>query len=214
MSTPMPEFPDAAASSHSFSFGGYATEPEGLEGVSFWPRAIARVIDYVVHYAVGFCSGTIFRIMLEIASGGRIPWRVLVKVSHIGVPLFVASVLGAAVYHIILVTVHGSSLGKLIFKMVVLQADGSPCRLGPATIREIGYWVDSIFFGLVGYLAMQKTRQEQRYGDQWAETVVCSRSGVAQENLRGAGRFVLGLMLALMADSALLMLGLLVQLNG
>jgi hypothetical protein len=56
---------------------------------------------------------------------------------------------------------------------------------------------------------MQKTYQEQRYGDQWAHTVVTGRAGVIPEQLRSDGRFVLGLMLAVMTDAALAMIGLL-----
>ncbi len=98
--------------------------------------------------------------------------------------------------------------------MVVVQEDGTPCRFWPAIIRELGYFVDGIFFGLIGYFEMQKSMKEQRYGDEWAGTVVCKRSAVAPEQLRGGGRFVLGLMLGLMADAALIMIGLLVVINN
>jgi len=196
------------------TFGGYALEEQGLKGVSFWPRVLARVIDFAVHYCVGFFAGTLFRIMLQIASGGHVPLRIWLKVSHTSWPLFVAALLGASAYQVICVRVHGSTLGKLMLSMVVVNEDGSSCGLRAAIIREIGYFPDSIFFGLIAYSAMQKSRLQQRYGDQWADTVVCKRSDVPAENLRGAGRFVLGLMLALMADAAFLMLGLLLQLNS
>jgi hypothetical protein len=98
--------------------------------------------------------------------------------------------------------------------MVVVQENGTRCRLVPAVIRELGYFVDSIFFGLVGYFAMQKTYQEQRYGDQWAKTVVCKRSGVVPEQLRSDGRFILALMVAVMADAALTMTALLIVISG
>jgi uncharacterized membrane protein YiaA len=79
----------------------------------------------------------------------------------------------------------------------------------PAIIRELGYFIDALFFGLVGYLAMQKTYQEQRYGDQWAHTVVTQRANVIPEQLRSDSRFVLILMLAIMTDAAVGMIGLL-----
>ena len=86
MSTPVPEFPDVAVSSPTFTFGGYATEPGGLAGVSFWPRLAARVIDLVVHYCVSFAAGIFFTILLAAASGGHIPFWVMVKLRHAGVP--------------------------------------------------------------------------------------------------------------------------------
>ena len=62
----------------------------------------------------------------------------------------------------------------------------------------------------VGYLAMQDAYQEQRYGDRWAHTVVCKRSDVIPEQLRPDSRFVLALMLPVMADVAIRMTGLLI----
>jgi hypothetical protein len=61
---------------------------------------------------------------------------------------------------------------------------------------------------------MQKTLKEQRHGDEWAHTVVCNRSSVAPDQLRGGGRFVLGLMLGMMTDAALTMVALLIIINS
>lgn len=214
MSTPVPEFPDAAASSPTFSFGGYAAEPGGLAGVTFWPRVAARVIDLVVHYCASFAAGIFFILLLAAASGGHIPPWVMVKLRHVGVTGFLAGVLGSFAYQVVSVSVHGSSLGKRALSMVVVQEDGAPCRVRSALIRELGYFVDAIFFGLIGYFAMQKSVKQQRHGDEWAETVVCHRSSVAPDQLRSGGRFVLALMLAVMADAARLMIGLLLVING
>jgi uncharacterized RDD family membrane protein YckC len=214
MSTPVPEFPDAAGSPPTFTFGGYATETGGLEGVSFWPRVAARVIDLVIHYCVSFAAGIFFTILLAAASGGHIPFWVMVKLRHVGVPGFVASLLGSFAYQVVGVSVHGSTLGKRVLSMVVVQEDGTPCRFRSAIIRELGYFIDAFFFGLIAYFQMQKSAKEQRYGDEWAGTVVCKRSAVAPEQLRSGGRFVLGLMLGTMADAALIMIGLLVVINS
>ena len=97
---------------------------------------------------------------------------------------------------------HGSTVGKILLSMVVVQEDGSPCRLKSALVRSLAYLVDSLFFGVVGYFAMQRTIRNQRYGDSWAETVVCKRSTLPAGTLRGAGRFTRGLLLGAMADAA------------
>lgn len=107
--------------------------------------------------------------------------------------------------------VHGSTLGKLLLGFVVVQEDGAPCRSGSAFIRSIAYFVDGLFFGLVGYFAMQKTPQEQRHGDEWAHTIVCRRAQVAPQNLRGFGQFAMVFLLAVMADATLIMTGLLIK---
>jgi uncharacterized RDD family membrane protein YckC len=212
MASPVPDLPLAQYSAPSF--GGYAAHEEGLEGVTFWPRAAARVIDFVVHYLVGFCTGILFTAMLTVVSGGHIPMSIMLKISRTHLPLFAAGLLGIIAYEVVMTAMHGGSLGKRMLGLVVVQEDGSPCRFGAAVIRELGYMIDSLFFGLIGYLAMQKNRQEQRYGDQWAETVVCHRRAIAPEKLRGSGRFMLVLMLAVMADSAFMLTGLLIQLKG
>ncbi|HWY19914.1 MAG TPA: RDD family protein [Candidatus Acidoferrum sp.] len=214
MSTPVPEFPEPAANPTIFSFGGYAAEPAGLAGVGFWPRAGARLIDFVVHYCVSFAGGYMFRIMLIAASGGHIPLWVLVKFRYLGFTSFVVGTLSFFVYHVVCVSVHGSTLGKRLLSIVVVQEDGTPCGVKSAIIRELAYFIDALFFGLIAYSAMQKNFKEQRYGDQWADTVVCKRSSLAPDQLRGDGRFVLALMLAVMADAGLNMVGLLILINS
>ena len=54
---------------------------------------------------------------------------------------------------------------------------------------------------------MQRNPQQQRHGDDWAHTVVCRRSEVAPQNLRGAGQFMLALFLATLVDAAVLIAG-------
>jgi len=60
---------------------------------------------------------------------------------------------------------------------------------------------------------MQKSPQQKRHGDDWAHTIVGKRSHVAKENLRGNGRFMLALLLAAVADAALIILGFLLKLT-
>jgi uncharacterized RDD family membrane protein YckC len=175
------------------------------------PRILFLLVatDYCVTYAAGF----LFSILVIAASGGHLPPWVLARYRHAGLLGFVPGVIGFVVYNVVCVSMHGSTLGKRLLSMVVVQENGTRCRMMPAIIRELSYFVDSLFFGLVGYLAMQKTYQEQRYGDQWAHTVVTKRANVIPEQLRSDGRFVLALMLAVMTDAALSMIGLLILIS-
>jgi uncharacterized RDD family membrane protein YckC len=193
------------------SFGGYAGQPAGLNGVGFWPRVAARVIDMIVHFFTSFGAGILFTILLVVASGGHLSPLVIAKLRHTGVGGVVFALLGSFAYHVVCTSVHGSTLGKLALSLVVVHEDRAPCRVGAAVIREVGYFVDALFFGLIGYMAMQKSPQEQRHGDEWAHTVVCKRSSLPQDVLRGGGQFVLAFMFALMADAVLLMTGLLLH---
>lgn len=196
------------------SLSGFAAPLPGLKGVTFWPRFFARLIDFIPHYIVGFATGILFVVLLAVASGGRPPVSVLHRISGIHVPTFLAGILGWFAYFVICETVHGSTLGKLALSMQVVQQDGSPCLLKSAVIRELGYFVDTMFFGIIGYLGMRDDPEHQRYGDQWADTIVCKRSDVPLESRQDGTRFVLALMLGIFTDIAIMIVGLLIQMNS
>jgi uncharacterized RDD family membrane protein YckC len=197
-----------------FTLGGYSTTQSlaGLETVGFWPRALARVIDLVLHSCVNMVSGVLVGIMIGIASvlthQSVAPWVAKIQESRIWT--VIAALLGTAAYTMACESISGRTLGKLMLGLVVVQEDGSPCRLKSAVIRNLWYWIDALFFGIVGYMAMQRNSLDQRYGDTSAETIVCKRSSIAPENRRGMGRFLLGFLLGMMFDSAIFMLGILV----
>jgi uncharacterized RDD family membrane protein YckC len=213
MSTPPPGPVPVSPSFEPFSFGGYVAQIGAIEGVGFWPRVVARIIDMIVHYFVGVCTGFLFGILLAIAAAAAGQPFPAAKLRGLGFAVFFFSLLGSVAYSTICEGVHGSTLGKFVLSMTVVQEDGSPCRMRPALIRSLGYFVDSLFFGIVGYFAMRESPQNQRFGDKWAHTIVCKRSRVPGESLRGGGRFVLGLFLAAIVDAALLMVGLLLKLS-
>lgn len=205
--------PAALPAGPPISFSGYAEpEPQGLLGVSFMPRMAARLIDLVLHLLLATVAGFMFRVMLDLASGGTPPLWVLVKLSQTGPALLVMSFLGSVAYHVTCTTIHGSTLGKMLLSMQVLRDDGSPCGLKPALIREAGYFVDALFFGLIALIAMRDDAQRKRYGDQWAHTVVCKRQNLPEASRRPSQRFLLGFMSGVFADLALMMMGLLIKL--
>lgn len=194
------------------SLSGYTES--GIQGVRFWPRVLARVIDFCLHYVFGFIAGLLFVSLLVIAAGGRPPLWVLQRISHSRVPELIAGVFGWVAYQVICTSISGSTLGKLLLSMQVVQDDGSPCRLKSAVIRELGYFVDALFFGVIGYAAMKDDPMQKRHGDDWADTIVCKRADVPPESRQGGMRFVLGLMLGAFADIAFLMMGVLIQMNS
>jgi uncharacterized RDD family membrane protein YckC len=196
------------------TFGGYIAAPGVLSGVSFWPRAIARIIDMALHFAVSYSAGYLFGRMVVLASGGHVSRLIVLKLRHPGFIGFACGILGVIAYHVIFTTVHGSSVGKRLLSIVVMDEEGEPCRLKGAIVRELGYFVDALFFGLIGYMAMHGSTQEQRYGDEWGHTVVCERSAISPDKLQDAGRFVVALMFATMADAAIIMIGLLIIIAG
>jgi len=199
---------------HLSALENYAGRPGILPGVSFWPRVAARAIDFVIHYAISFSAGMLFAIIVVTVARVTHNQQALLLLrrgSGTGIALFLAALLGSIVLEALCEGLHGSTPGKYLLGMTVVQEDGTPCRLGPAFIRSFAYLIDGLFFGLIGYFAMNKTPQEQRHGDEWAHTIVCRRANVAAQNLRGFGEFLMAFLLGAMADAALLIVGLMVK---
>ncbi|HME33774.1 MAG TPA: RDD family protein [Candidatus Sulfotelmatobacter sp.] len=196
------------------SFGGYAAPLSGFQGVTFWPRLLARGIDIAIHYLASLLAAFLFVLILAVSAGGRPPAWVLQRLSQTHFATFVAGLLGLFAYQVACTSIHGSTLGKLLLSMQVIQDDGSPCRLKSAIIRELGYFVDAMFFGVVGYFAMREDPEQKRHGDRWADTIVCKRALVPSASKRGGMQFALGLLLGIAADIALMMTGLLIQMNS
>jgi uncharacterized RDD family membrane protein YckC len=213
--TPFSDAVHPMDSIHFSSLDAYAGQPGALAGVAFWPRAGARIIDMIIHYTITICSGFLFGALLATVAALR-HTRVQVLLAHRrpgGITLFVLALLASVAFQAICEGLHGSSPGKRLFSIVVVQEDASPCRLGSAWTRSFAYFIDSLFFGLVGYFNMQKTPQQQRHGDDWAHTIVSHRSSVAPQNLSGLGQFAAATFLATLAYSTLIILGLLVNLT-
>ncbi len=192
-----------------FTLGGYTGPSRVIEGVGFWPRVAARLIDVVVLVFLASLAGALFGAVLTIVAiaTGHPVGLVIAKYRAAGVAVFICSVLAGVAYYTICEGLHGSTVGKLALQMVVVSEGGTPCDLGAALKREIAYFFDALFFGLIGYVSMKKSPQEQRYGDHWAQTIVCKRAAVAPQYLRDGRRFAAVLVLAALANIALVMLG-------
>ena len=213
---PMPDLQAEPEGIHLSALDAYIAKPGTLTGVGFWPRAGARIIDQIIHYLIAICSGFLFGALLRFVAAlrhtsvrGMLGYRKLG-----GIALYIFALLASVAFQAICEGIHGSSPGKRLFSMVVVQEDGSRCRHGSAWIRSFAYFIDSLFFGLIGYFSMEKTPQQQRHGDEWAHTIVYRRSDVAAQNQRSMGQFTLALFLAILAYSALMILGMLVNLMG
>jgi uncharacterized RDD family membrane protein YckC len=196
------------------SFGGYAAPLSEFQGVTFWPRVLGRFIDFLVHYFTAMLAGFLFAMILAAAAGGRPPAWVLHRFSQTHFVSLFAAILGLFAYHVICTSVHGSTVGKFLLSMQVIQEDGSACRPKSAILRELGLFVDGMFFGLIGYFAMREDPEQQRVGDGWADTIVCKQAQVPSTSKRSGTQFALGLSLGIAADIALLMIGWLIQMNS
>ena len=70
----------------------------------------------------------------------------------------------------------GYTIGKKLFGIKVVEEDGSPCSLSSSVVRNLLYIIDSLFYFLIGFIAMSATEKRQRIGDRLGNTVVVSET--------------------------------------
>lgn len=167
-----------------------AAEPEAASP-AFWMtaeyaplghRAAARLVDVVLHYAVAMYTALWMAFATAFVGPGLLQKFAESKLFAIGF-----GILGSILYQTCMEGVHGSSLGKRIFGITVLDAEGGPCTLRQAWKRSLAFLVDGLFVGLIGYLNAKGCPRRQRVGDDWADTVVVRTRSVPAP-LRRSGR--------------------------
>ncbi|HEV2417684.1 MAG TPA: RDD family protein [Terriglobia bacterium] len=175
---------------------GIEQERPKVIGAGFWIRALARITDSLYCTIIGFVTGVCSAITLTILQRYSViepGWAH--RMPHF-IALLPASLLGTIIYHAISEGVYGASAGKFVFALRVLSESRTPCDIPSAFLREIAYFFDALFFGLVGYLSMDKTPLQQRYGDHWAGTIVVRTADVPPESRRSGRMFAFSLILA------------------
>jgi len=153
-----------------------------LEPGGFGIRAVAHFVDIVVTLIAAFISGAIGGIFVAILAGAGVVsagWE-----QRIGASSALTVLLGlvaSLAYHAFSEAFGGATLGKAICGLRVLTERREPCTLGKAIGRNLAYYIDAMFFGLIAWTSMSKSPFLQRYGDKWAGTIVIhSRSAAAQ----------------------------------
>jgi len=170
-----------------------------LEGVGFWRRALARGIDLLVHMLVGTVTGIVAGLLLVIgaALGGASPDAGLAAMSGNTLTSFAAALLGATAMHVLCEGLHGSTIGKRLCGIIVISEDGRPSSLGGALKRDVAYYADAMFFGLIAFQKMAASPKRQRIGDIWGRTMVVRIASldpsVRPSRLRFAGATLAGL---------------------
>jgi uncharacterized RDD family membrane protein YckC len=178
-------------------------------GAGFWIRVLARMIDTVAGYVLGHfagLAGAVILATLQALAVVRPGWPL--RIGHERLLIYLFSGVGVVLYHAACEGLYGATLGKFFCGLRVLSEDRTPCRLWPAFIRSISYYVDAIFFGLVAYLKMSQSPSQQRHGDHWAHTVVVRNAEVPAESKQSEFRFIGGLALGTCAWGVLTVVGL------
>jgi uncharacterized RDD family membrane protein YckC len=181
-------------------------------GAGFGIRVIARLIDIVYGLILGFVIGVIVGVIFAIlAHLGKLSsdWPTLVRQNRISG--FALSLLGALLYHAVSEGIGGVTLGKTICGLRVVQMDGRPVTFKGAFMRDLAYYWDGLFFGVIAYNSMEKGPLHQRYGDVWGKTVVVKSSAFQPEPRRSPFRMFLGICIGSLPWAALLALGMIIK---
>lgn len=182
-----------------------ARRPQSEDAVGFGRRAGGRLIDLLVGQAAGIAGGVMSAIVLAIleATGvARAGWAQ--RFEHgFGFSFLsgtTASLLGMALS----TWVGGASAGKLVLGMRVVRDTGERAGFFSGLVRELAYFIDALFFGLVAKSLMDGSPLQQRLGDQWAKTVVVHARTIPTGVAASMGVVVLGVGLGLFVQAMVL----------
>jgi uncharacterized RDD family membrane protein YckC len=182
-----------------------STSVDGLEYAGFGVRAGAQVIDWIVGMVLGLVAGMVGGVAIGVlAAMGSFGPDWARKLGAMTPLSFLLGIVGATLYHALCEGLGGATVGKLITGLRVRADDGSPARIGAGLLRSVAFLVDGLFFGLIAYGSMSKSRMQQRLGDKWAHTVVVRAASLPPTAQRPS--LALGLVLGCVAQMAITVL--------
>jgi uncharacterized RDD family membrane protein YckC len=96
-----------------------------------------------------------------------------------GVGWLIATVIALIVYYWYWVerprSHGGQTFGMQLFGLRIISKDGRPANVAQLIIRGILLIIDTLFFGLVGFITIIASRYRQRIGDHVAGTLVIDK---------------------------------------
>ncbi|EGL83171.1 RDD domain containing protein [Caldalkalibacillus thermarum TA2.A1] len=127
----------------------------------FWIRTLAYLMDLIVVSALSYLLVTPFFSVF----GLEVTWRVLT------VTFFYIGLIGS-LYFIVMTKVLGQTLGKMLFGLRVVKADGTPLDWGTAIFREgVGRFLAQYVFH-IGYIWVAFHPRKKGWHDYIADTYV------------------------------------------
>lgn len=135
-----------------------------LQYQSFVPRGLAQLIDQAIIVIPLFIMALLAK-EAEITAQTNLSKSFPEKYYLTGAIVFL-------IYMIIAEAKWGQTLGKKLLKIKVVMANGQPCTLKGAILRNVGRIFDLILGYLLGIIVIVLTKKRQRIGDLIAQTVV------------------------------------------
>jgi uncharacterized RDD family membrane protein YckC len=143
------------------------------EGAGILIRGAARFIDLIIVNVLALITLLAFGSVL-IASGASPE-----SFGNNWLLQLVGGFASMTAYHTLCEGLYGATIGKLLFSLVVIKEDGTPCETRAAFTRSMGMLADGLFFGLIGVMIMRQSPKRKRRGDKQAGTMVVRRSQLA-----------------------------------
>lgn len=189
-------------------------EPVTLHGATFGIRAGARLIDMAVHYVIWLVGSLFIGLLVGLyAAANHLPVDSFVrKLQSPAWYGFLAAFAGSLLYHAVMEGFSGSTIGKRLLGLKVVNTEGNHIRFPAALIRSAAFFIDGLFFGLVAYSSMNPPWQ-QRLGDQWAHTVVIKRSSALPISTESSLLFWGALCCGLLVDAGCFLLSMAIKLG-
>src|SRR4051812_42434972 len=97
------------------SFSGYADQPS-VQGVSFWPRVVSRIIDNIVHLGLHVVALllTAFVVGIVVAVKGGTDEGIFEKIVQPSALTFLMGLAGGVAYQALSEGLCGSTIGKML----------------------------------------------------------------------------------------------------
>ena len=153
-----------------------------VDYATFGVRAGARVIDVFAVMGLGFVGGVVGSLlMVALAAAGVVPADWQQRSQGLSLSALALGLVSSLLYHAVSEGLGGATIGKAVLGLRVKRENLATAGVWRGVVRNLGYYIDAFFFGLVAYSVMSKSRTQQRLGDKWAGTVVVRAGGLSAE---------------------------------
>jgi uncharacterized RDD family membrane protein YckC len=163
---------------------GYGTTPQSPVNLMETRVTGKRVIQYIFDYVVTAIVASLISWVMDRGTGATN--GILVAVS---VLLDIAWYFWYWVYRPY--RANGQSFGMQLIGLRVISKSGGPATMMQLFIRAVLLIIDTIFFGLVGWITIICSTYRQRVGDHAAKTLVVrayAEPAAARQDYAGAGQ--------------------------
>jgi uncharacterized RDD family membrane protein YckC len=141
----------------------------------FFSRAAAYTIDRGIVFGIAFVIITVVHYFSNLF--GVDQWLANIEgaePAHISIAILLSSaginLVVSVFYNIGFWMLSGQTPGKRILGLRVLRIDGERLRLRNAILRQVGYWISSIFF--LGFIWILLDNKRQGFHDKIGGTIV------------------------------------------